>query len=447
MRIRGWLCSALFMLGLSAFAINQGDRLLPDDGVEPNGDEAYVLSLDEAKELALKYNITLKNAGLSIQKANAAKWEAIAQGLPQVNATVDYTTFFGASNTIEMAPGASTTIEFNNTSNLNATVSQLIFSGAYIVGLQSAKLYEEMMVKSAEKSELDVKQQVASAYYAILLAEKTKDILEQNLENVIEIRSKTEMMYKTGVAELTDVDQLSIQVTMLESSLRATARNTSLAYDILKLQMGITPNARVELTQTIDDFFEPESFYSSLLRAFNVEEHVDYQLMDQQVEVSDKQVKLAKMEYLPTIGAAYNRLEQILAPNFNMNPKNTLTLNMNIPIFSSGQRKAKVNQAKIDLETAENNKQQLNDALLAKDRTIKTNLKTALDQYDAQRKNVEVAKRVFDNIDRKYEAGMVSSLDLTTANTNYLNAESSYIQAMLDVLEAFVELERFYNNI
>ncbi|WP_430810163.1 MULTISPECIES: TolC family protein [unclassified Carboxylicivirga] len=447
MRIRLWMCSALLAVGFSTIAANHGERRWVDESIENDEKESYVLSLEEAKDLALTYNVTLKNAGLSIDKANAAMWEAIAQGLPQVNATVDYTTFFGASNTIEMAPGASTTIDFNNTSNLNATVSQLIFSGAYIVGLQAAKLYEEMVAKTAEKSELDVKQQVANAYYAILLAEKTKDILEQNLENVMEIRSKTEMMYKTGVAESTDVDQLSIQVTMLESSLRTTARNTSLAYDILKLQMGITPNAKVELTQSIDDFFEPESFYSSLLRAFNVEEHVDYQLADQQVEVSDKQVKLAKMEYLPTIGAAYNHLEQILAPKFNMNPKNTLTFNMNIPIFSSGQRKAKVKQAKIDLETAENNMQQLNDALLAKDRTIKTNLKTALDQYDAQMKNVEVAKRVFNNIDRKYEAGMVSSLDLTTANTNYLNAESSYIQAMLDVLEAFVELERFYNNI
>ncbi|MFV0365556.1 MAG: TolC family protein [Mangrovibacterium sp.] len=445
MRIRTLLCSALLLMGGQVFAFSPRVNQQENSAEEPA--ESYVLSLDQAKEMSLEYNRSLKNAGLTIEQANASTWEAISQGLPQLSATVDYSSFFGASNSMEMAPGASTIIEFNNTSNLNLTASQLLFSGSYIVGLQTAKLYEAMVAKSAEKTELDVKQQVADAYYAILLAEKTKEILEQNLANVIDLRDKTEQMYNAGVAELTDVDQLSIQVTMLESSLRTTARQTSLAYDLLKLQIGISPLSDVELNQTMDDFFLPENFYAALLRAFNVAENVDYQLVEQQVALTDKQVSLAKMEYLPTIAAGYNYLYQIIEPNFNMTPKNTLQLNMSIPIFSSGQRKAKVSQAKIDWEMAENNRLQLNDALLTQDRTIKTNLKTALDQYEAQEKNVEVAKRVFDNINRKYEAGMVSSLDLTTANTNYLNAESSYIQAMLDVLKAYVEIERFYNTI
>lgn len=439
------LCFAFLLAANMSFATSHQPVLENDE--EQDAGESYVLSLEEAKGLALEYNITLKNAGLTIDKADAARWEAIAQGLPQVSATVDFTTFFGASNTFELAPGAEATIAFNSTSNFNGSVSQLIYSGSYIVGVQIAKLYQDIALKSAEKSELDVRQQVTDAYYAILLAEKTKEILDQNLQNVVDLRDKTEMMLKAGVAEPTDVDQLSIQVTMLESSLRTNARQTALAYDFLKLQMGLSPVVNIELTQTIDDFFDPESFYASLLRVFNISENIDYQLMEQQQGVSEKQVNLAKSEYTPTVAAAYNHLEQILAPNFNMSPKNTLTLNMNIPIFSSGQRKARVSQAQIDLETAENNKRQLNDALLAQDRTIKTNLKTALDQYDAQVENVAIAKRVFDNINRKYEAGMVSSLDLTTANTNYLNAESTYIQAMLDVLKAYSELERFYNNI
>ncbi len=442
MRIRTLLCSALLFMGLNSLASVQTETFEQEGSAANDSVENYVLSLEQAKQLALEYNKTLKNAGLSIDKAYAATREAISQGLPQVNATVDYTTFFGASASL-----VGQEIPFNNTSNFNASVSQLLFSGSYIVGLQMAKLYEEMMAKTSVKTELDVKQQVVDAYYAILLAEKTKEILEQNLNNVTDLRDKTEKMYKAGVAEQTDVDQLSIQVTMLESSLRTTARQTSLAYDLLKLQMGISPNAQVQLTQTIDDFFEPTNFYASLLRAFNISENLDYQLIEQQIVLSDKQVALAKTEYLPTIVAAYNHLEQIVAPNFNMNPKNTLALNMNIPILSSGQRKAKVSQAMIDLEIAENNKLQLSDALLAQDHTIKTNLKTALDQHDAQKKNVQVAKRVFDNINRKYEAGMVSSLDLTTANTNYLNAESNYIQAMLDVMKAYIQLERFYNNI
>lgn len=408
--------------------------------------ETYALSLEGAKELALEHNWDLKNAGLSIKEAHEATWEALSQGLPQLSASADYTTFFGASNTLDIG-GYENTIEFNNTSNFNATATQLLFSGTYIVGLQTAKLYEAMTAKTADKTELDVKQQVTDAYYAILLAQRTKEILEQNLSNVQDVHRQTTTMYKAGVAELTDVDQLSIQVTMLESSLRTTNRQIAIAYDLLKLQMGLDPRSGVELTQTLDDFFDPGNFYRSLARVFNVNENIDYQLLQQQTQLSEKQVQLAKTEYLPTLAASYNFLEQIIEPNFNMNPNHMLTLNLNIPIFSSGQRKAKVAQAKLQMESLQNTMSKTSDALTAQDRTIKLNLQTALDQYDAQKENVTTSKRVYENINRKYNAGMVSSLDLTTANNNYLTAESSYIQSMLDVLSAYVELEKFYSNL
>ncbi len=406
----------------------------------------YMLSLEDAKALALEVNYDLQNASLAIRQAHHAKWEAISAALPQVSARLDYTTFFGSSSTFAMAPGASSTIDFNDTSNGNLT-GTMFFSGTYLVGVKLAKLSEELTKINAVKSDLDVKQAVADSYYAILLAEESKLILESNLENLVKVRDQTEQMYKAGVAELTDLDQLTIQVTLLESSLRTTIRQIAVAYDVLKLQIGISPKSEIELTETLGDFFSPDSFYASLLRAFNLKDNVDYQLIQQQELLSEKQVSMAKMEYLPRLSASFNHLEQIVAPNFNLNPKNTLAFQLNIPIFSSGQRKAKVQQAQIDLEMLQNSKAKLSDALLMQDRQIKLNLSTALDQYDAQKKNVEVAKRVYDNYQRKYDAGMISSLDLTTANSNYLDAESSYIRSMLDVLSAYVELEKFYANL
>ncbi|MFV0520985.1 MAG: TolC family protein [Mangrovibacterium sp.] len=443
MGIKLLLYSAFFTFGLSGFAQEQDSlKIGYEAGTENDSVESFTLSLEEAKIMALDYNYDLKNASLAIQEAEAAKRETVAAALPQINASADFTTFFGASNTMDGLGE----IEFNNTSNFNASAS-MFFSGTYLVAVQLSKLAISLAEKTQEQTDLSVKQQVVDAYYAILLAERTKEILDQNIDNLIKVYGQTEMMYKAGVAELTDVDQISIQVTMLESSLRTTNRQIASAYDMLKLQIGINPSSTLQLTETLDDFFAPESFYIALLRAFNIDENIDYQLMEQQVGISEKQIKLAKMEYAPTLSASYNHLEQIIAPNFNMSPKNTMTFSLNIPIFSSGQRKAKVDQAKLRHETTKNSQDQLSDALVIQDRTIKRNLQTALDQYDAQDKNVEVAKRVYENINRKYEAGMESSLNLTTANTNYLNAESSYIQAMMDVLQAYIELEKFYNNL
>nr|WP_319400491.1 TolC family protein [uncultured Carboxylicivirga sp.] len=410
--------------------------------------DKLILNLSEAKDYALEYNRDIKNAGLAITEANAKVWESISAGLPQLNATMDYTDYLGAEMSFQFDPDMpAQKSPMVSTSFLNISVSQLLFSGSYIVGLQTAKLAKAMSEKNAEKSELDVKELVSNAYFNILLAERSKEILTRNLENVRDLHRNTEAMYKVGVSELTDVDQLSIQVTMLENSLRRTDRQVDMAYDLLKLQLGVDPGTKIELTQSLDDFLEMFDFLNALVQPFDVNSNVDYQLLESQEEISKKQVSLQKMEYLPTISANYVRTEKIKTPIVDMQPNNVLQFNMNIPIFSSGMRKAKVDQAKIQLQTLQNNKAQLEDALNIQEKQARLNLKTALEQYSSQKKNVDVAYRVYENINRKFQHGLVSSLDLTTANNNYLGAESDYIESMLQVLNAHTTLEKLFNNL
>ncbi|MCY1721590.1 TolC family protein [Prolixibacteraceae bacterium Z1-6] len=418
-----------------------------EETTEP-GQSRLVLSLDEAREFALENNREMKNAAMAVDEAGFRVKEMVATGLPQASANMDYTSFLGAEMKLQLDPNMpAQSVPFNSTSFLNVNVSQLLFSGTYLVGLQTAKLYKAMTEKSIEKSALDVKEQVSGTYFLILLSERTKDILLKNLANVSEIHRNTEVMFKVGVVEQTDVDQLSVQITMLENNLRQTERQVDMAYDMLKLQLGVDPKTQIELTETLDDFLMAFDFYNSLIKEFDLKSNVDYQLLNSQEEISLKQVSLQKMEYLPTVSANYVRTEKIKAANFDMQPNNVLGFNMSIPIFSSGMRKAKVSQAQIQLETVQNNKRQLEDALLTQERQARLNLNTALEQYNSQKKNVEVASRVFGNINRKFESGMVSSLDLTTANNNYLNAESSYIQSMLQVLDAHVALEKLFNDL
>jgi len=109
---------------------------------------------------------------------------------------------------------------------------------------------------------------------------------------------------------------------------------------------------------------------------------------------------------------------------------------MNIPVFSSGERRAKVRQAKIDLETTRNNKALMEEQLDIQFKQLQFNLRSAIESYQVQKKNVEVSREVYQNLRRKYEQGMISSLELTTADNNYLQAESEHLTAMLEVLQA-----------
>jgi outer membrane protein TolC len=410
--------------------------------------EGLRLNLLEAQQYAIEYNRTLKSAGLAVEAAEEFVRESVAMGLPQVDANVDYSNFLGAE--IEIRFGESdrpTKIPFKPTSNLGLTVGQLIFSGTYIVGLQTARIYKEMSKTQYEKTELDIRGQVIRSYYTVLVAERTYEIIIQNLENIKDVYHKTSAMYSVGMAEITDVDQMAVQVSYLENTAKSAERQIELAYNLLRLQLGTDVESGLKLTDNLNEILLGMDFEATLGDPFVLDQNIDYQMMNTQQNLSLKQVELEKMNYLPTISGFYSRTQKILKPDFDMTPPNLIGLQMSIPIFSSGARKSKLDQARINYETVLNEKALLTDQLLIQEKQLRFNLRSGMEQYESQKENVEVSRRVYDNINLKYQQGLVSSLDLTTANNNYLDAESNYINALIQVLNAQLELDILLNNL
>lgn len=404
------------------------------------------LSLDSARHYALEHNRNLINAGLSVDEAGMRLREAIAQGLPQVDASVDYNNFFGSTAELAFGP-VPAVIEFNPTSNLNVSVGQLIFSGSYIVGIQTAKLFREVTSANREKTELEIKAQVTQAYYLSLVSMKSLSIVEANLDNLLDVMEKTKVMVDTGIAEELDYDQLSVQASMLENALKAAGRQVELSLNMLRLQMGLDADVKISLTDNLDSMVSRSDFLGSLMNPFALQENIDFQMMELQTTIAEKQVDMERAAYLPTVTGFYNYTEKLLKPEFDIQPNHVIGLNVSIPIFSSGLRQSRVRQARINLEVAENQKELLSEQLMIQEKQLRYNLNNAIEQYESQKANVGVAQRVFANIKLKYEQGLVSSLDLTTANNNYLQAENSYISAMMQLLDAQVEMDKLLNSI
>ncbi len=412
------------------------------------GQDQLYLNLDSARQYALAYNKTLKTSGYGIDKAHEKLRETIANGLPQVEAKVDYSNFFGASMMLKFAENVpASSIPFKPTSNLNVSVGQLIFSGNYIVSVKMAALYEEMAATSLEKSELDVKEQVTQSYYLILVSEQLRDIVEKNLQDVRDLYQKTQLMLTTGIVEQTDLDQISMQVAFLENTLKSGERQVEMAYNMMRLNLGVTADVQISLTEGLDAILQQIDFENALSDPFDVSGNVSYQLIKKQEEISSRQIEMEKMNYLPTVSGFYNYTYKILKPNFDLSPKNVIGLNVTIPIFSSGVRKYKVSEARIDYETARMNRELLSDQLSIQEKQLRFNLRNALEKYRSQKENVNVSQRVYDNMNMKYEQGLVSSIDLTTSDTNYLSAETQYLNALLQLLEAHTSLEKLINNL
>jgi outer membrane protein len=412
------------------------------------GQEPLSLDLAGARKLALEYNKSLMTAELSMTKSSHALREAIANGLPQVNSTVDYTNSLNASISIVFNPEMpATEIPINPTSNLYLNVGQMLFSANYLVGVQLARLGKTVTELQFDKTRLEVLSQTSDAFYLVLVSEELLRRLRLNEENLQSLYEKMEAMEQAGMIEKTELDQLSVQVKTMENTVRSSERQLELARNMLRLVLGVKPGIEIETTQTIDDLLEEASLEASLMKSFDLTANIDYQMMQQQVMISDKMVNMAKADALPTLTGFYRYTYKILKPDFDMTPANVVGLQMNIPIFSSGVRYSKMKQAEIDHQTAQVNRQFLADQLITQERQLRFNYINALEAFKNQKNNVEVARRVYESLKLKYEQGMISGLDLVNADNNYLRAETDYISAVMQVLSTRVQLDKLYGQI
>jgi len=405
------------------------------------------LSLDSAVNYAVAHNKILKNSRYAIDKSSQKIKETISQGLPQISASVDYTNFLGAEASLQLNPAAPPAIiKFNPTSNFKATANQLIFNGNYIVGVQLAKLAKTITEKSYQKDELDVKEQTYQAYYMILAMQRILDKLRGNYKNAQTIYANTNNLAKVGVIEETDAKKLSVMVTSVGNAVKSTERQVELGYNLLRFQLGLPSDQDIKLTTSFEDIANKYDILSKPVDTFNIQKNINYQLVSMQGDIAKKSIDMAKASYLPTLVAFYSYTEKIKKPNFDMSPKHVLGLQLDIPIFAGGLRKYQLSQAKIDLDINENTKDLLADQLTLQEKQLSFDFNNLLEQYVSQKENVDISKEVLDQMNLKFQQGIVSSLELTSANNDYLTAESNITGTILKLLNAELALRKLNNN-
>lgn len=434
-------------------------------------------TIGEAKAYALENNKTFQNAEADVNLANAQVKEAWSAGLPQVDGILDYMTYFGYELEFNfggestdppeidyskldpgdfevlkilegMSAGAgASTIKMTDQASANLQVSQLIFSGQYWMGIEMAKLGKKIREKSLNATALEVKEQVVNSYYLILVTKELLRVINENENNLKEIYQHTQNFYDAGMAEITDVDQIRINIAQLANSRRAMERNLELNYNMFRMVLGLEPGTPVELKDDLTDIVEESNRSQWIRNTFDPEKNPGYQIIATQEEISEKNISMHKWAYAPSLAGYYNYKEKILTSGFDMSPNHAAGLTMNIPIFSGGTRTAQLTQAKIELDKASRTKALLEEQLTLQNNQLLFDLTSATENYQTQSENVEVAQRVFDSMKNKYEEGTISSLDLTQANSNYLQAENNYISSILQLLQAQLALAKLNNNL
>lgn len=405
--------------------------------------QPQTLSLQDAVGFAVEHNKSLKASRLNIELQQKMITEAISAGIPQINANLNYQTNFGQSVSMGET-GLSIKMEDNFT--LGASASWTVLNGEWIVGIQTAKIAKTLASQQVDADALDIKSTIYNSYYTILVCERLVQILQENLDNMSQILEHTQNMYNAGSVEISDVDQIRITVGQLNNSLLSMERTLDVNYNLLRIQLGLKAGTPITLTDRLDDFLGEEGFANLALKDFDINNNLQYQLTLTQEELQKKAVSAKKWAYAPTLSAGYNYQYQIVSGGFMTIP-HTATVTLSVPIFSGLQRKSQLDQEKITLQQTQLNKSLLEDQLRLNEAQYKYDLQNATENFNLQKENVEVAKSVLGHYQVKFNVGNISSLDLTQANNNYLEAENNYTSACLDLLEAQTNLLKLYNEL
>jgi len=438
------------------------------------------LSLEEAQQYAVEHNAAMQNADLETKKAELSRWKTLSTMLPQVKAGFDYqnmcgyTMNFGSRGmdmssmmpesvtlgtlgtfpltfnypATEESSESSSGIAMNPSGTFSITAS-IALTGAQIVGTMLQNIAMKMTDISRQQTEQETRANVKNVYVSILVMEQTVGLLDSSLANMERLAATSQSAVDVGASEQVDADKLQVQVASLRSSINSTRRSLQMLRNSLLLQLGADVDAQIELTTTVDDILNVDNAAQLLSRGFDIERNYNYQLLEQNEKLAKSNVTMAWMDFTPTLSAYYQYSAKTYFgkdEGFNMTPPNMVGANVSLPLFSSGTRLANIKSAKIDYQEAVNNKRQAEDGLRVQYNQLRYDLATALETYDIQSRNLEVTQRVFNNVAEKYRYGRASSLEVTTASTDIISAQSNYIQAVMSVVSAQISLENLLNN-
>ena len=400
------------------------------------------LSLAEAQDYAVETNRSLRNASLAVQKAYAQRWQTIASMLPSADLSWGYTSMMGYKMNFSGMP-----IEMPDNGTLGVTAAVGI-NGQAIVGALLNNVAIDMQKLNLQQSEDNLRANVKTSYASVLVLQNVVTLLESSLANIEQMAEMTQRSVEVGAAEQTTADLIQVRVNTLKNNINANLRSTQLALNALKVLLDVPANTELVLTSTLEDFLSAEAVLKLLGYDFALENNLNYQLLEKNVELAKKNVHMAGWAYGPTVALAYQYSKKDYfgeKEGFNMTPPNAVSLNISMPLWSSGKRAAGVVEKKIALEEARNTFAETANNLGIQNEQLRYNLQNGYETYMNEKDNMEVTQRVFESTTNKFNQGAASNLDLVNASNDLITAQSSYVQAVLTLVNAQVELEKFLN--
>jgi outer membrane protein len=438
------------------------------EGFGQDKKEILKLSISDAQAFALQNNRTIKSAKIDVSSMDKQIWANIATGLPQFNFDANYQhqfvipeLNFGPYLDVNSLPDGvvnksdllnayknspSYALGVRNNTVFNFTVSQLIFSGEYIVGLQASRVVKQVTEKALVKVEDQTEETVATTYYLVLVLDENARVLRESLKSTDQTYSDLVKMNQEGFNEETDVDQMKIGRSNILTLITSIDAQKELSMKLLKYQLGIGFDQPVLLTDSLPGIIEQGNIKYLSSSEFDVKNSIDYKMISDQEKVSSLLLKRQQSKLLPTISGFYRHQEQSNMPEINFAVKDIVGVTLSLPIMTSGLRNSNIGMAKYDLMKTRLNKENIEQGLILEFETARSSYQTAFSNFTTNKESMLLSKKVYDKTVIKYKEGVSTSFELTQNQAQFLTAESNYYNSVLSLLNDQAKLDRILST-
>lgn len=410
----------------------------------------HEFSIQQAVDYAKKNNVYVKNALLDVQVQQQTNREVTAAAYPQINGSGSMT--YNAKKPISVIPaeffggqpGTFQKIAFGQKYNATAglELNQLLFDGQVFVGLQARRTLIEFQNKNVEVTEEMIKANIYKIYYQLVVSRKQIELLDANIERLEKLLHDTKEIYKAGFAEQLDVDKVNVGLVNLQTEKTRALNLVANGYLGLKMLMGMPVNDELVLTDALNEAEIKEGALDAA--SFKYSDRKEYQYAELGIKLNEYNIQRYKLSKIPTLSlnAYYNKNAQRNSLDFfhgEWFSVSAVTLRVNVPIFSGFSTNAKIQKARLVLQQSINQQEALKLSIDNEFQVAKNNFNSAISSLNFQKRNMELAEKVYQQTKKKYEMGTGSQTEINTAQTDMKAAQTNYITALYDAIIARVD--------
>ena len=448
-------------------------------------DQLLTLDLKTAVGIALNENPTIKIADMEIEKKDYSKKETIAGLFPRIDAAASYSRtierqtmymdseafdigamFAPIYNTIgQLHPGfqppqtggsssssgeTGMKVGTDNTYSLGFSASLPIIAPQLWKSVQMSSADIEQAVEAARSSRLSMVNQVEKAYYNLLLAQNSYDVIKMSYDNAKLNATDYKNKFEQGTASEYDVLRAEVQVRNLEPSLLQSENGVKLSKLQLKVLMGIDMSVEIEAADKLEDY-EASMYEETLNIDTSLEQNTDLRQLDLQTAYLKKAVDVQRMAWFPTLSATanYNWISMSyggMFDDFRWSPYSTVGLSLSLPIFQGGSRHFKIKQAKSNVLQLGLQRVSLKNTLSMQVQMSMDNIQKSIKQIASNKEGVRQAEKAYAIMQKSFEIGSATFIELNDADLALTNSRLSSNQAIYDFLAAKSELQLLLGN-